>query len=147
MFLDSIKDPGDPLSSLVDLKDLHVYVILYYATETAIENIQSLGKTKFDKIPFTIIPIQIIPDSIKFDEDQEKDFAELVTNEEYGYKNIIDDHQKEGNIDKPYLGFDGGALPIIIYHNTPNNSLPILHNFQPTESDFKGLFPRLSRHK
>ena len=147
MFLDSITDPKDPLSSLVDLKDLRVYVILYYATETAIENIQSLGKVKFGEIPFMVIPIQIIPNSIKFDEDKEKDFAELVTNEEYGSKDIIDDHQKEGDTSKPYLGFDGGALPIIIYHNTPNNSLLILRRLNHERPEFKGLFPRVSRHK
>ena len=147
MFLDSITDPKDPLSSLVDLKDLRVYVILYYATETAIENIQSLGKVKFGEIPFMVIPIQIIPNSIKFDEDKEKDFAELVTNEEYGSKDIIDDHQKEGDTSKPYLGFDGGALPIIIYHNTPNNSLLILRRLNHERPKFKGLFPRVSRHK
>lgn len=147
MFLDSITDPKDPLSKLVNLKDLYVYVILYCATETAIENIQNLGTLKFSTIPFTVIPIQKIPDSIKFNEDEEIDFAELVTNEKYGSENIIDNHQEEGNTDKPYLGFDGGALPLIIYHNTPNNSLPILHRFDPKKTEFKGLFPRLSRHK
>jgi len=147
MFLDSITDPKDPISTLINLKDLHVYVILYCATETAVKNIQNLGEEKFDKIPFTVIPIQIIPDHIKFDENTEIDFAELVTNEKYGTENIIDDHQEEGNTDKPYLGFDGGALPLILYHNTPNNSLPILHRFDPRKTDFKGLFPRLSRHK
>ena len=147
IFLDSIYDSDDPLSKLICSDDLHVYVILYYATETAIKNIQSLGELKFSPIQFTVIPIQKIPDSIKFDENKEKDFAKLVKNKQYGSEDILDEHQDEGNTDKPYLGFNGGALPLVIYHNTPNNSLPILHRFDPKKTKFKGLFPRLSRHK
>lgn len=147
MFFDSINDSTDPLSKLINLDDLHVYTILYYATETAVNNIQTIGEETFKKIPFTVIPIQIIPDNIKFDENNEEEFASLVKEEKFGWENIIDDHHVEGNTDKPYLGFNGGGFPLVLYHNTPNNSLPILHRNDPTKTEFRGLFPRFSRHK
>ena len=47
---------------------------------------------------------------------------------------------EEGDTEKLYLGFHSCALPLILNHNTPNNSLPILHqNYEGVE--FKGLFP------
>lgn len=147
MFFDSINDEHDPLKTLVKLDDLHVYVILYYATETAVKKIQSLGSKTFKNNKFTVIPIQLIPDTIKFDEVKEKEFAALVKNKEYGWKDIIDEHFREGNIEKPYLGFNGDGLTLVLYHNTPNNSLPILYRNEPDKTKFKGLFPRFSRHK
>lgn len=144
-FLNAIKDTNDPISKLVNIDDLKVYVILYVATETAISHIQELGNKAFGKIPFSVIGIQIIPDSIKFDPAADSEFFELVKQDKYGWENLVDAHYQQGKTEKPYLGFDEGGLPLILYHNTPNNSLPILHR-NDSNTLFKGLFPRVSRH-
>lgn len=144
-FLNSIKNKEDPISKLVNLDDLKIYVILYVATESAILYIQKLGETAFGKIPFSVIPIHIIPDSIKFNPTIETEFFKLVEQKQYGWKNIVDEHYQQGDVEKVYLGFNEGALPLVLYHNTPNNSLPILHR-NDTKTPFKGLFPRISRH-
>lgn len=43
------------------------------------------------------------------------------------------------------LGFSQCALPVVLYHNTPNNSISILWAYE--NATFKGLFPRVPRHK
>ena len=55
---------------------------------------------------------------------------------------VMSDSYMKGKTDKPYYGFNECALPLVLSHNTPNNSLPILWQ----DGTFKGLFPRISRH-
>jgi len=43
------------------------------------------------------------------------------------------------------LGFAQCALPVVLSHNTPNNSVYIL--WGPETMTFSGLFPRVSRHR
>ena len=145
-FYNSIRAVNEPVSGLVDCKDLNVYVILYIATENAVKTLNAIGKRKFAPIPFKVIPIHILPESIKYNESNEKKFFELVKKKKFGWENIVDNHMAQGNTEKPYLGFNQCALPLILYHNTPNNSLPILHR-NDNRTEFKGLFPRVSRHQ
>ena len=60
---------------------------------------------------------------------------------------MIDEHFNQGQTTKMYLGFNEGGLPLILYHNTPNNWLPIPWRTDSTKPSFKGLFPRFSRHR
>jgi hypothetical protein len=85
--------------------------------------------------------IQELPPDI-----QVTDNIEVVTQwlRKYTDKEIVDNHFRKGKHDKPYLGFDECGLPLVLYHNTPNNSLPIL--WQEGDRKIRGLFPRVSRH-
>ena len=139
---DAVLDSADPLSKLVKADDLRVYVILYVATTRAVETLRSRCKEHLDKVRFELVPIQLLPESIKFDADEDADFKELV--DKFGWQGIMDDHWKEGGTKDPKLGFADCALPLILHHNTPNNSLPILYR---NESGFTGLFPRVTRHQ
>ncbi|MBN1330467.1 MAG: hypothetical protein JXA54_13415 [Candidatus Heimdallarchaeota archaeon] len=42
------------------------------------------------------------------------------------------------------FGFAGCLIPVILEHNTPNNSIFILWAYEDLE--FVGLFPRITRH-
>ena len=145
-FFNSITDDNDPVSKLVSRDDLRLFLILYVATERTINTIQKIADMEFGPLSFTVIPIHILPDSIKFDERRESGFFELVKEERFGYEKLLDEHIARGGTEKPYLGFAQCALPLILYHNTPNNSLPILHRADD-KTTFRGLFPRTSRHQ
>lgn len=145
-FYNSIQDKNDPLYDLINLKDLRVYLILYVATEDAKIHLQKLGKKLFSSIHFSVIVIHTIRDHVKYDENENKEFTKLIKDKKYGWEEISDIHTAQGDESKPYLGFDSCALPIILHHNTPNNSLPILHR-NDDKTEFKGLFPRISRHQ
>ena len=145
-FHKSITSPEDPLHGLVDLKDLKVHVILYVATERAVGTIRSNGEKLFGAVRFSVTAIHTIPDSVKFDESANPEFAELMRNECFGYENILDEHMTAENSPQPWLGFGSCGLPLVLYHNTPNNSLPILYR-NDEKTKFKGLFPRVRRHQ
>ena len=145
-FYNSITNPKDPIFQLINCEDLHLFLILYVATEYAVNTIRNMANEKFPSISFTIIPIHILPESIKFDEVNEPEFFELVKEKKFGWENFVDQHIAKGGTYKPYLGFGQCALPLILHHNTPNNSLPILHR-DDDRTKFRGLFPRVSRHQ
>lgn len=147
-FYKSIMDSQDPASELVNTEDLRVWLILYMATERAKERLQSMGSQLFKNIPFSVIVNHTIPDSVKYMENDDAEFTDLIKDREFGWDGLdTDEHMnKSNNNEKPYLGFDACALPLILNHNTPNNSLPILHRNEDNIK-FKGLFPRISRHQ
>ena len=141
----SITDECDPVSELVNPGDLRVWLILCIATERAKNTLQDLGRKLFLNIPFSVIVIHTIPDGAKYREEEDGEFTELIKNKEFGWDGLLDENMRVGDTSKPYLGFDACALPLILNHNTPNNSLPILYRNEEG-IEFKGLFPRISRH-
>ena len=67
------------------------------------------------------------------------------TNKKSGKASYDDKHFKVGEGNVPYHGFADCSLPLILYHNTPNNSLPIL--WYSWEDHVNALFLRITRHK
>lgn len=144
--LDRIEVLSSGEYELFDLKEITICVVLYIATQKALNTLEK--KVKYwvkehkSKIKFQVLAIQIIQDEISLNIESEKDVAEII--KKYHNPSIETASFKKGNLDKPYLGFHGCALPIILSHNTPNNSLPILWHSDDKQS--VGLFPRVSRH-
>lgn len=56
---------------------------------------------------------------------------------------INDKHMQKGGSDGRY-GFAHCGLPVVLSHNTPNNSIALL--WADTEL-VRGLFPRVTRHR
>ena len=77
-FYNSIKNQNDPLYDLINLHDLNVYLILYVATETAKEYLQTSGQQLFSPISFSVIVIHTILDNVKYDENKNKEFTALI---------------------------------------------------------------------
>ncbi|MCZ2222703.1 MAG: hypothetical protein LC122_03635, partial [Chitinophagales bacterium] len=67
----------------------------------------------------------------------------LCKNNKYYDKELIEDKHTQKNIQ---LGFSDCALPLILEHNTPNNSIPLLWTYDYSKV-FKGIFPRIPRHR
>lgn len=143
-FWESISDPDDKMSELVDKKDLRIHVLLYAATDRAVDAILRAAHAMLPDMDLTVRAVHTIPSNIKLDEDRDSEFYRLVSQDKYGWSVPPDKHIRKGASEKPYLGFDHCALPLVLHHNTPNNSLPILH---ASERNFAGLFPRIRRHK
>ena len=88
----------------------------------------------------------ILPEDLPVDEARYGDFMRLV--EKYYDPVIETSHMKQGGEDAR-LGFGRGALPLILEHNTPNNSVALLW----AETDggegvhaMRPLFRRRQRH-
>ena len=59
---------------------------------------------------------------------------------------ILTPEYKKGRHDNPHYGFDHGCLSLILNHNCPNNSLPVLW-YENEVKHIPALFPRVQRYK
>lgn len=141
---------NNELDGLIDKSSLDIHVLFYIATTYSIDKIETAitdwQNTHSFKFTLSIDAVQIIDDAVKQSVLDDQAFVALC--EKYfdaTDETIIDRHYKVGNHSKPYLGFDECALPLVLNHNTPNNSLPML--WLPDDKKFRGLFPRVTRHK
>lgn len=140
------------LAQLFDTEKIDILLIIYIATTKAANIINSaitkwIEKNPNAKINIQFEPIYQLPDSINVTK-EEVELCKLL--EKYYDPHIESDSYLNGKHDAPYLGFDECGLPIILNHNTPNNSIPILWNETNPNTDevqLVGLFPRVSRHK
>lgn len=140
------KDLSSDIRKIFNLDNpskFQICLVLYVATEKANKYLQSVGKELFDKIIFNVKVVQKIPDSMKVINRNDKSFINLL--KKYYDKNIETESYLRGQHKNPYLGFDECSLPIILSHNTPNNSVTLL--WFEEKRDYRGLFPRVSRHQ
>lgn len=121
-----------------------ICVLLYIATTKAKEHIIKSGKEFFanSNVDFDVKVVQEIPDG-KIDENVNKSFFKMI---QVYYDPEIENNESFniGDISLPYLGFDGCGLSIVLSHNCPNNSMPILW-YHPDYYKYRGLFPRVER--
>ncbi len=140
------------LSYLLDPNQdkIQIDVLFCIATEKARTNIKNnlddyLKSVNWqDKVEFNIHIVQLLEDKLSNDIKNDKDLMEVLKKDKHFVEEcVISKSYKVGKNDNPWLGFDECALPVVLAHNTPNNSLPII--WQDAEK-FHGLFPRISRH-
>lgn len=140
------------LSYLLDpmQEKIQIDILFCIATEKARTNIKSnLGDYLKsvgwqDKVEFNIHIVQLLEDKLSNDIKIDNDLVKVLKKDKHFVEEcVISKSYKVGKNDSPWLGFDECALPVVLAHNTPNNSLPII--WQDAER-FHGLFPRISRH-
>ena len=142
------------LSYLLDANqpEIHIDILFCMATQKAEDNIRKslddfLKKRSYGKIKYHSHVVQKLDESLNRDITGDPNLMRVLEKPKYLHQNLKDDTAyKVGSVNRPYLGFDECALPVVLSHNTPNNSLPILWQDTDDEKQFKGLFPRISRH-
>lgn len=147
VFFNELFKKSEGINSIVDFENLELHVLFYIASEEALNNIKE-GVNQWQikngrKFVFTMDCLQLIDGIPKRRITEDKDIMAIL--EKYFDPSIIDEHYEKGKIKSPFLGFDECCLPLVLNHNTPNNSLPIL--WMPEDKKPFGLFPRISRHK
>ncbi|HDR3523480.1 hypothetical protein C1N66_30915 (plasmid) [Bacillus cereus] len=117
-------------------KKVNVLLVPYLATSKAIMYISKYYKEIFsDDINFEICPVQLIKETILSDNEKK------ILKKYYENTCIQDEHYLKGRHEYPYLGFDQTSICLVLYHNTPNNTFPVI--WQGSQA----LFPRKQRHK
>ncbi|HUU26503.1 MAG TPA: hypothetical protein VM123_01705 [archaeon] len=142
---EQLKSPKG-LGSLVNLDDLYVGIVLYIATQHAVDHLQPLLKELFEDCPnvrFDIHVVQLLSNKVSLDLERDKDFLNLAEN--YYDSSVEDEHTRKGGTDVK-LGFNRCGLPVVLSHNTPNNSMFLLWA-DHEQFQVRGLFPRISRHR
>ena len=143
----SIFDPSEDYFPAVDHNNLELHLLFYIATIDAVENIKqgiadwkSKNNKEFTCTVHCLLPID---DAVK--QKITSDSAMMTFMEKYFDSEVVDEHYKKGKHAQPFLGFNECGLPVVLNHNSPNNSVAIL--WLPADKKYKGLFPRISRHR
>jgi hypothetical protein len=145
-------DPDGDACDLVGSDRHEMDIVRYVATRGAIEHIQAkVGEffaSRPGPVPKVLATYQL-PDATPLSDALQTDrpFLALVDDDRYYRKRPLDKHETKGGTSDVKRGFAGCALPVVLAHNTPNNSVYLLWGSPEVASDGRGLFTRLVRHK
>jgi hypothetical protein len=144
-FLQALADKENSLNRLVSKNGIDLVILIYVATEKALKHLRdSINK----KLPqginnISVEAVQIVPERIKMERGNAHNFEALI--EKYYDPSIFDVHMQKGGTPDGKFGYADCGLPLVLHHNTPNNSLAILWFYE--ECTIRGLFPRVQRHR
>jgi len=142
-FVNSLFQPDSSNSRLIDLDDLEIVVVLYLATADAQSHLSAeLQRLCSDKaVHARVLVVHLLPSETKIVAGQDPKLDAIL--ERYYDESNETSSTRLGGTDLRY-GFAACGLPLILSHNTPNNSLGILWAKGPRR---RPLFPRVTRHK
>lgn len=129
--------------SVVSFPKTHLVIVFYVATARALANINrgaEILRTKHG-IDIKVLCVQRIASNVSIKASDSGPMIDLI--KKY-YDPLAKEKHPEWGGDVPF-GYKEGGLPLVIHHNTPNNSIFALW---AEDSDVvQPLFPRVSRHR
>jgi hypothetical protein len=135
-------------AGLVDPSHYEVFLLLYVATRQAIDHIEYWAErftSENGYKPLQMRVIHVLEHDVAVNASAEPHIERLVNRERYYDSRAETTHTRVGGTTDVRHGFANCALPVVLSHNTPNNSLYILWGEEGLS--FEGLFPRVSRHR
>lgn len=135
-------------SRMVDPSHYEVFLLLYTATRQAIDHIEYWSERFTTDRGFKPLQVRVlcpIEPEVSLTSNTSPALRALLANPAYSNNSVVDKHFLVGGTNEASLGFAGCALPVVLGHNTPNNSVYLL--WAPEQLKPHGLFPRVSRHR
>jgi len=144
-FVDRIQS-SEAWKAVVSFPKTRLVIVLYVAAEHALANIQAGAEAlkKTYGIETTVLVVQRIAHEVSLKASDADPMIAVIKNEKYYDASVEDEHTKKGNSDLKF-GFAAGGLPLVLHHNTPNNSIFLL--WVEGSDTVRPLFPRVSRHR
>lgn len=134
-------------NNLVDPFHYEVFLLLYVATQQAADHIQywseRFAAERGYKAPQVRV-VQPLDQSVRITAERDPALQELIDDPDYYDDRAQTSHTAVGGTSNVRRGFADCALPVVLAHNTPNNSIYLLWGEETFR--FQGLFPRVSRH-
>jgi hypothetical protein len=133
---------------MVDPSHYEVFLMLYTATRQAIDHIEYWSERFTTDHGFKPLQVRVlcpIEPEVALSRNNSAKLRALLKNPAYCDNRVVDKHFRVGGTDDASLGFANCALPVVLAHNTPNNSVFLL--WGPEQFKPHGLFPRVSRHR
>lgn len=133
------------LGATVASSGARVIVVLYVASVQAVEYIKPrIDQLDFRKGTVDFHVVTQLSQSTRLDDEGDRGLLGLASQKRYFDSAADDEHSTVGKTSKQ-LGYADGRLPLILHHNTPNNSVYLL--WAEEGHSVRGLFPRVSRHR
>lgn len=144
-FLNSLSNATDPLHQLRCSGGVELIILIYMATERAVEHLRSsLANHRVDGVgDVRVETVQLVPHTIAMVRGNSAEYGPLI--EKYYDSEVFDIHLQKGNTIDAKYGYADCGLPVVLHHNTPNNSIALLWSYE--DRDIRGLFPRVQRHR
>ena len=144
-FIDRIQS-SEVWKAVVSFPKTRLVIVLYVATEQALANMHAGAEAlkKAHGIETTVLAVQRIASNVSLKPSDTDPMIAVIKNEKYYDASVEDEHTKKGNSDLKF-GFAAGGLPLVLHHNTPNNSIFLL--WVEGSETVRPLFPRVSRHR
>jgi hypothetical protein len=139
-----LKDTNSEFSAFVDQDNVEILIIIYIAAAQAINYLDDQLPKQLSLSKDVLRVVHKLPASSKVEEPEDQNFLKLVADDRYFDGSVDDEHAAVGG-DSMRYGFSDCRLPVVLNHNTPNNSLFLL--WGGPEHRVRGLFPRISRHR
>ena len=144
--------PGGEANCLVHSDTYEMTIVLYVATATALRHIEVQLRERFSDRPRAAPKVRAVyelpPGSALDDKSvDDQDFLKLIDGDQYYRTRKMDEHENIGGTESMKRGFAGCSLPLVLSHNTPNNSVYLLFADPAELGSARGLFPRIARHK
>jgi hypothetical protein len=142
-FFDRIQS-SEAWKSVVSFSKTRLVIVLYVATEQALATIHAgVDALKMAYgIDATVLPVQRIASDVSLKASDSDPMIDVI--KKYYDASVEDEHSKKGGSDLKF-GFAAGGLPLVLHHNTPNNSIFLL--WVEGSETVRPLFPRVSRHR
>ena len=131
------------MSELVSIKDTDILLVLYIATQQARDHLNAALKELWQplKVPFEVLIVHPLDASICLRPGVGDAMEQIL--EDYYDAAIEDEHTRKGKTNLKF-GYAQCGLPLVLNHNTPNNSI---YPLWADSAKIRPLFPRVSRHK
>lgn len=148
-FKGKIKKIYDQLhrGDLIDTSHYEVFLLLYVATRQAIDHIEYWAErftSENGYKPLQLRVLCIIEPNVAVTHQPDSALDAIINHGRYYDEKASNKHIRVGGTTDARYGFARCALPVVLSHNTPNNSIYVL--WGPESQSFPGLFPRASRH-
>jgi hypothetical protein len=140
-----LKDPGSEYAGFVAQDEVDLLIVIYVAAEQAVVHLTyELPRLLALDAGRVLYVVHRLPGETRVESPDDRAFIDLVEDDRYFDTSADDEHGAIGGESVRY-GFAGCRLPIVLSHNTPNNSLFLL--WAEAGYRVRGLFPRVSRHR
>jgi len=132
---------SDGFNSAIDLENLEIHILFYIATLDAIDNInEGIKEWKIEHSTEFICTVDCLLPIDKTIKEKITSDVEIMDFISRHFDNtVVDEHYKKGKHDLPFLGFNECGLPLVLNHNTPNNSIAVF--WLPADKKYKGFRP------
>lgn len=134
-------------NALVDPAHYEVFLLLYVATRQAVDHIEYWSErftSERGYKPLQVRVVHLFDEKVAITEERDSALQPLIDEPDYYDDRAHTSHTAVGGTRNVRRGFADCSLPVVLAHNTPNNSIYLLWGEETFH--FQGLFPRVSRH-
>lgn len=138
-------DAGDGLGGVIADKNVKIIIVIYVAAAQAVSHIEErLPKLPYSKGDIEFRVVHKLEANIPLNKTRDGTIIDIIDNDQYFDDSANDKHGAVGGASVRF-GYADCRLPVILTHNTPNNSIFLL--WAEDSHTVQGLFPRVSRHR